>query len=228
MKRHHHGLAWPRLHPNEPVACHFCDAIQQAPSVKEGDAAYCGHCGELLFQNRPRSLSRATGFAAGALILTLLAHSYPFLTMKAASAQTELSLIGSSVVLLREGYPILAALSFTFTVIAPLVMIGGVLYICAPLLYGKALPGAKSMTRWIQRSEPWSMLEVFLLGFIVSLLKLGHLAEIHFGIGLWALVALVICIAGAMAGIDRRELWDRLELALARPSSAVPPSPHHE
>jgi len=213
MKQHHHGLAWPRIDPDEKVACHFCDAVQDAPRIEEGDAAYCGHCGELLYQNRPRSLSRATGFASAAIIFTILTHSFPFLSMKAAGSQTELSLIGSSIALADDGYPFLAFLSVIFTVIAPLILTGGLLYVCAPLQYGKALPGSLTLTRWIQRSEPWSMLEVFLLGFIVSLLKLGHLAEIHFHIGLWALVALVVCIAGAMAGIDRRELWDRLEIA---------------
>jgi len=73
------------------------------------------------------------------------------------------------------------------------------------------------------------MLEVFLLGFLVSLLKLGHVADLHFGIGLWALVALVLCIAGTMGGIDRRELWDRLELAIHQqqkhPKANTQPAP---
>lgn len=60
------------------------------------------------------------------------------------------------------------------------------------------------------------MLEVFLLGMIVSLMKLGHVAEVHFGIGLWALAGLVLCLAAALAGIDRRELWDRLEVAASK------------
>lgn len=222
MKRHHHGLAWPRLDPNEKVACHFCDAIQDAPRILEGEAAFCGHCGELLYQNRPRSLARATGYASAAIIFTILTHSFPFLSMKAAGEQTELTLIGSSIALANDGYQLLAILSVIFTVIAPLILTGGLLYVCAPLQYGKALPGALTLTRWIQRSEPWSMLEVFLLGFIVSLLKLGHVAEIHFHVGLWSLVALVICIAGAMAGIDRRELWDRLELAHHRQPATTP------
>lgn len=57
------------------------------------------------------------------------------------------------------------------------------------------------------------MIEVFLLGVLVSLLKLGHLAELHFGVGFWAFAALMFCMAAAVAAIDKRELWDRLEVA---------------
>lgn len=224
-RRHHHGLAWPRRDRHEQIACELCDAIQEAPRLLEGEIAHCGHCGEMLFQNRTRSLSRAIGFSAAALIFMALAHSFPFLTMEAAGNRTELGLVEAAQALLEDGDAPLAALSIGFTVVAPLLLVGGLLYIAAPLSVGKAWPGSVTLARWIQHSEPWSMLEVFLLGFIVSLLKLGHLADIEFHIGLWALVAVVLCIAGAIGGIDRRELWDRLELAqLSRPERAPSPA----
>ncbi len=213
MKRHHPGLSWPRADPDERTACHFCDAVQPAPRLREGEVARCGNCDEVLYQNRPRSLSRATGFALAAVVFTILAHSFPFLTMQAASERTELGLVAAAEALFADGDPLLALLSVLFTIVAPTLLTAGLLYLVMPLIYGRALPGATAIARLIQRSEPWSMLEVFLLGFIVSLLKLGHLAEIEFHIGLWALVALVVCLAGAMGGIDRRELWDRLEIA---------------
>jgi len=149
--------------------------------------------------------------------------------MEAAGNHTELSLLESARILIEDGNVILSFLSVFFTIIAPLILTGGLLYIAAPLSYGKALPGSIALTRLIQHSEPWSMLEVFLLGFLVSLLKLGHVADLHFGIGLWALVALVLCIAGTMGGIDRRELWDRLELAIHQqqkhPKANTQPAP---
>lgn len=223
MKRHHHGLAWPRRERHERIACELCDAVQEAPRLREGEVAHCGHCGETLFRNRPRSLSRAVGFASAALIFMALAHSFPFLTMEAAGTRTELGLLPAARALVDDGDTPLAALSVLFTVIAPLLLVGGLLYVTAPLINGRAWPGSVTLARWIQHSEPWSMLEVFLLGFIVSLLKLGHLAHIEFHIGLWALVAVVVCIAGAIGGIDRRELWDRLELARLR--NDPPPRP---
>lgn len=57
------------------------------------------------------------------------------------------------------------------------------------------------------------MIEVFLLGVLVSLLKLAKVAEVEFGLGFWAFAVLMLCMAAAVAGIDRDELWDRLEVA---------------
>lgn len=189
--------------------------------LHEGEAALCGHCGEVLFMNRPRSLSRAVGFSSAALIFMVLTHSFPFLTMEAAGNQTRLGLLQSAHALLQDGAPLLALLTLVFTVIAPITLALGLLYLCGPLMSGRSLPGARLVARWIQLSEPWSMLEVFLLGFIVSLLKLGHVADIRFEVGLWALVAVVVCLTAAVAGIDRRELWDRLELTF--PETPPPP-----
>ncbi len=222
MLRHHPGLPWPRLDRHERVACHFCDAIQPAPRLNEGEIAFCGHCGEVLYQNRPRSLSRCVSFSLGAVVFMILAHAFPFLTMEAAGSRTRLGLWESAEALHADGATLLAILTVIFTIVSPTLLALGLIYICLPLMRGRTLPGTVTLARWIQLSEPWSMLEVFLLGFIVSLLKLGHLAEIHFEVGLWALVAVVICLAGAMAGIDRRELWDRIEIA--RP---LPPHNHN-
>ncbi len=57
------------------------------------------------------------------------------------------------------------------------------------------------------------MIEVFLLGVLVSLLKLGKVAELQFGMGFWAFGILMFCMAAGVAAIDRKELWDRLEVA---------------
>jgi paraquat-inducible protein A len=57
------------------------------------------------------------------------------------------------------------------------------------------------------------MMEVFLLGVLVSLLKLGSLATLVVGTSFWALVALIICLTAALASIHPYELWRRIDLA---------------
>jgi paraquat-inducible protein A len=206
--------SWPQpVAGRQRVACHFCDTLHQAPAIAEGTAARCRRCGVVLYQNRPASLVRVTAFSLASLILLVVVHSFPFLTMKAGGMQTELSLARAAGELIKAGSVTIGCAVGLFTIVAPLVMAGGMLYVNAPLLIGHAAPGARVVARWTAQTEPWNMIEVFLLGVLVSMMKLGTMAELVFGAGFWAFAALMLCMAAAMAGIDRNELWDRLEVA---------------
>lgn len=207
-------LSWPKP-PGGPrqSACHFCDTLHDAFPVEEGMAARCARCNALLYQNRPASLARASAFSLAALLLMVLVHVFPFLTMDAAAMRRHLTLVGAAGALIREDAPILGTSVIVFTIITPLVLAGGMIYVCLPLLFGRAAPGAFTVAKWMYRSEPWNMVEVFLLGVLVSLLKIAKVADVHFGIGFWAFAGVMLCMAGAVAGIDREELWDRLEVA---------------
>ncbi|MCX6865052.1 MAG: hypothetical protein NTV46_02310, partial [Verrucomicrobia bacterium] len=79
-------LPWPQPPGGARFAtCHFCDTLQQAAPVPEGTAARCQRCGALLYQNRPASLARASAFSLAALLLMVVAHLFPFLTLDVVS-----------------------------------------------------------------------------------------------------------------------------------------------
>jgi paraquat-inducible protein A len=192
-------VPWPRPPGGRRhAACHFCDTLHEAFPVEEGSAARCVRCGALLYQNRPASLARASAFSLAALLLMVLVHVFPFLTMDAASMRRNLTLVGAATALIEEDAPILGASVILFTAITPVMLAGGMIYVCLPLLFGLTAPGS---------------FEVFLLGVLVSLLKLAKVADVHFGLGFWAFAGVMLCMAAAVAGIDREELWDRLEVA---------------
>lgn len=207
-------LPWPKPAGGpHRTACHFCDTLHEAKALPEGTAAQCLCCGAVLYQNRPASLARATAFSATSLILMVVVHTFPFLTMDAAGIRTSLNLFAAARALVNEGSPLLGVTVVLFTIVTPLILASGLLYVCGPLIVGRAAPGAFFVAKWMSKSEPWNMIEVFLLGVLVSLLKLGSVADVHFGTGFWAFGMLMICMAAAVAGIDRDELWDRLEVA---------------
>ena len=62
----------------------------------------------------------------------------------------------------------------------------------------------------MQTVRPWGMVEVFMLGVLVSLVKLAHLAGIVPGIALWAFAALMFVMAAIAAVLDPRDLWARV------------------
>ena len=58
--------------------------------------------------------------------------------------------------------------------------------------------------------EPWCMLEVFVVGILVALVKLTHIAAVVPGIALWSFGALILLLAGALSAFSPRDLWARV------------------
>jgi paraquat-inducible protein A len=55
--------------------------------------------------------------------------------------------------------------------------------------------------------------EVFMLGVLVSLVKLAHLAGVVPGIAIWSFAALMLVMAALSSVFDPRALWQSAELA---------------
>ena len=211
-----HRKPWPRVDREHLAACHFCDALHEAPEMEEGKTAYCGTCGSVLYRNRPASLDRAVAFGVAVLVLMVVAQGFPFMSLDAKGVRTAMTLTQAAGSLMGEGSVVLGLAVAVFTLIAPIVLAGGLVYVCLPLRWGVAWPGAVTVTRWLERIAPWAMVEVFFLGALVSLMKLVKLADVSLGVAFWALGGVMFCLAAAIGGIDRRELWDRLEVAAAK------------
>jgi paraquat-inducible protein A len=117
-----------------------------------------------------------------------------------------------------------AVLVWATTIVMPGLDIAAMLYLLLPLHLGLRLPGVVPVFRMLHAVRPWGMVEVFILGVLVTLVKLAHLAHAIPGVALWALVALMFTIAAAAASFDDHEFWrrlDRLHARAADPGSAV-------
>jgi len=55
------------------------------------------------------------------------------------------------------------------------------------------------------------MLEVFMIGILVAIVKLLALASVVPGVALWSFVLLMLLLSGAVASFDAEEVWERLE-----------------
>ena len=213
----HHSHTWPRLEDREHlIACHFCDAQHKVDLIEEGEKAICGECGQVLYRNRRHSLSRAVAYGVTALCLMMMAMLFPFITMDAFGNMGTVSVPGAVASLWAAGGGAISICIALFVIGLPFLLVSSLLYLCIPLMKGRALPFAPKVMCWFQALRPWVMVEVFFLGAMISLLKLVKLADVTLGIGFWAVAGLMLCMAGAVSGIDKVELWDRLELAVKR------------
>jgi paraquat-inducible protein A len=55
------------------------------------------------------------------------------------------------------------------------------------------------------------MVEVFIIGVIVSLVKIAAMATVELGISFWAYAGFAICFTLAISSLDRYQCWERIE-----------------
>lgn len=191
------------------VSCKSCDLRQVVGALPLGGAALCGRCGDMLHR-RPRvGLEVALALALTAFFLFVLANAFPLVTFSLAGRSQSGLLISGVIGLYREGYWELAILVGFTTILAPLLYLLGLLYVLIPLASGRRPWGLAPVFRVVLVLTPWAMMEVYTLGILVALIKLGDFGQVVPGVALFAFFCLAFVIVATNANLDREAIWDR-------------------
>lgn len=196
---------------NRLVNCHDCDAIQCVGPLRAGAVARCMCCGARLFGNPRGGLDMPLALSVCSMILLSIANSFPFLSLNLQGNIQTTTLTGASWAFVKNDQIFLAFVVWFSTVIVPSIVISGLCYVLIALRFGIKWPHIRSMLHILHRLQPWGMMDVFMLGVLVALVKLSSLAEINLGVGLYAFIFLIVFFAGAMATLEPHLLWERVE-----------------
>ena len=195
------------------IACHECDLLQREVPLPQGGVARCGRCGAELYRSHPDSLERTLAFTAAAVVLFAIANSFPIVGLKLQGQIIQTSLFHTVKTLYDEDMKSVAALVFVTTMLMPALELLALTWLLLPLRLGRVPPRFALVFRTLQAVRPWGMVEVLMLGVLVSMVKLAHLATLVPGIALWSFGALMLLLAAVAATFDPRELWARMSVA---------------
>jgi paraquat-inducible protein A len=183
--------------------------VHRIVTIPPRGRALCRRCGTLLYRNMPRSLDRAAALYVAAIILFLLANSFPFVALQYGDRIEQSLLISGGFALQRAGMGEIGLLVLLTSVVFPLLTIGGMLYLLLPLRFGVRPPWMTPVWRMVRTLSPWSLIGVFMLGLLVSVVKLQDLATIVPGVAFYAFIGLLVVSAAAAASFDPAVLWPR-------------------
>jgi len=192
------------------TACHDCDWLQRLGEVPEGGMALCARCGGVLRRRRRNSVERTLALSIAASVLFAVANAFPFLAFDMRGQVTQTTLATGVVDLYEQGLPEIAALVGFTAVLAPFLQLSLLLYVLLPIHVGRVPWQMARAFRLLRRVQPWSMMEVFLVGILVAITKLVDMAEVVPGLALWAFAGLIFVLAGALASLDPEAVWERL------------------
>ena len=196
------------------IACHECDLLQREIILPPGGVACCRRCGGVLYRNKPDSLDRTLALTLGAAVLFILANMFPVVGLDAQGTRISTTLFGTVRTLHDQNMTSVALLVFTTTILMPALDIGAMLYMLLPLRLGMVPKGLTAMYRLVHAVRPWGMVEVFMLGTLVALAKLSHIAAVLPGIALWSFGVLMFLVAAAAASFEPRDFWAQADAAV--------------
>lgn len=193
------------------TACFECDLVVQVGELEGRARALCPRCGHVLTVHQPDGHTRSLAFALAAASLLVMANAFPFLALRASGIDHDMTLPQSALELYRDGYATIAVLVMGPIVVVPALLLAAIVSVLVPLRTGRSTPWLVPAGRIIFRLGPWSMVEVFLIGVLVSLVKIADLASVILGISFWAYVGFALCFTAMLASLDRLQLWREIE-----------------
>ncbi len=192
--------------------CHECGLLQRIPTLPVGGLARCPRCGCKLHRHRPDSLEPALALTVAGVVLFLVANSFPFLSFEMQGQTTETTLATGVLDLYAAGRWELAALVGFTSILAPGLQLALLLAVLVPLKLGRLPAWLAGLFRYARTLDPWGMMDVFMLGILVAVVKLSDMATLVPGTALFAFVVLILVLAWAQAALDPDIVWSAIPL----------------
>jgi paraquat-inducible protein A len=192
--------------------CHECGQRHYHQPIELGETARCTRCGTVLYRNRRVAFDKSLAFTLAATIMFVIANSFPFLGFGFPGEIRDTTLISGSLQLYQDGDAALAFIVFFTSVVAPGVQLLLLLYLLIPLYLGYKPRDIPDALKFALHMGYWGMMDVFMLGILVSAVKLGDMATLVVGPALLAFLLLIFLLAGARSAFDSERVWAMVRL----------------
>lgn len=193
------------------IACHECDLLMRRPDIGEEQKACCPRCGYELVVHRSQMERRALALVLTALLLFVPANFLPIMKLNLLG-QTSHDTVWTGVLgLYNTGMDGVALLVFLCSMVIPLIKLLCQLIVLVCINTRRALGLGVMLYRLYHHLREWGMLEVYLMGILVSIVKLIELADLHLGIGLACFIALLLSQVWLEVTMSPHQVWDALD-----------------
>ncbi|MGR5207367.1 MULTISPECIES: paraquat-inducible protein A [Vibrio] len=204
------------IQPNsrQLIACEECGLVVRIPDIEQGQKAQCPRCEHSLTKINAKPYQSIIAVSIACLIMLVLSVSFQFMSFSVQGLSQQITLMHAAEMLAEFHYALLGALLLATVLVLPGIYISLILFLHLEALKThqrtlsrKRQRTAKVLCRIIFRIEPWLMVDVFLIGVLVSLVKIAALAEVGMGNSFWAFCLYAILVVKCISMVDRSWLW---------------------
>ncbi len=188
------------------AGCHDCGLVSRV----SGHACVCPRCGAALHLRKPDSLGRAWALVIASYILYVPANVLPIMETSSLFGAQRDTILSGVVFLWRSGSWDLALIVFVASVVVPLSKLFALTYL---LLSVRRRPTSQPLQRtklyrMVELVGKWSMLDIYVVALLATVVKFQSLANISAAPGAVAFGLVVILTMLAAQSFDPRLIWD--------------------
>ncbi|MDT4849561.1 Paraquat-inducible protein A [compost metagenome] len=194
----------------ELIACHECDLLMHKPHIAHGERAECPRCGYELYTHRDQVVRRSLALVIAALLLYVPANFLPIMQLNLLGQATEDTVWSGVLGLYNSGMQGIAVVVFLCSMAVPLLKLlcQFVVLMSIRLNFGRSY--GLLLYRIYHHLREWGMLEVYLMGILVAIVKLIDLADVELGLGLLCFIALLLVQVWLEVTMSPHQIWQAL------------------
>lgn len=205
------------------AVCHYCDWVARMPELLTHESALCPRCRSPLVaagqgdRQLQRTIQSSAAWATAALLALTLALLFEFLRFETQGLTHGMALLDVPSALFAHGHAVLAATVTLLIVGLPALYLLGCAFLALCLVVQRELFGAGTMAHILRMTRPWLMGDVFIVGVLVSLIKIVTLADIGLGPSFFAFCAYALLMVQTLRVSVPDLFWAQFVHAQAAP-----------
>ena len=191
-------------------ACPDCDLLVSVTEAQAGYAVLCPRCGSTLHKKTAGSVAKTLALSGTGLILYLPAIGLPLMTFQSLGFSDSANILESVLNFYRNDYYFVSLMVLLSAVVFPLVLLSGIFFISLQLYRRRFSPVLARIFRLYEHFEEWAMVEVYLLGIMITVIKMSGSSDITFRSGVICFTLLVLITLAISTVIDRELFWQMI------------------
>lgn len=192
------------------VACHECDLLMRRPDIKPQQSLECPRCGFNLYTLRSHFQKRSLALVLTALLLYIPANFLPIMQLNLLGRTTQDTIWSGVVGLYESGMQGVALIVFLCSMGVPLLKLLCQLFVLLSIRFRFGRSYGLLLYRIYHHLKEWGMLEVYMMGILVSVVKLADIADMSLGIGLACFIGLLLVQVWLEITMSPHQVWDAL------------------
>nr|WP_025564047.1 paraquat-inducible protein A [Psychromonas sp. SP041] len=183
--------------------------VSQQPNIPKGYVAKCARCNHVFCKSITSKPNKIFALALAALLVCIPAFLFPLVSIHLLGITEQTNLLQGAIMMIDIA-PVVSFVVLFCAVVAPTLLTICIVFSSACMMFKKRPWLLNYVLKLTSIIIHWSMLEVYLVSFMVAVFKLTSYAELYFNSGLYFLVGFLILNMTMISEYDNAQNWKYL------------------